>query len=102
MQQVYCPEVWGNYMYKCSALANMVKAVHEGAIGSEWNRVLTHKPVTVESSPQEILDYLRRNVALPECSVCPETHEIILSRQLSTEQVKQIKMSIQQRVRKTA
>jgi len=85
-------------MYKCSTLANIIRAVEDGVIGHEWNRVLTHKPVSFESSTQEIVDYLRKD-SIPECSVCPESRESVEARQLSTEEVRRIKEYIQQRNR---
>jgi hypothetical protein len=87
-------------MYSCSVLANTIMAVKEEAIGPEWNRVLMHKPVTFESSPQEILDYLRGG-PMPECSVCPKVVKIE-SRQLSMEEVQLIKQHVRERHRKSA
>ena len=96
-----CTTVQGDYLYSCSTLANRIMAMQEGAIGPEWNRVTTHKPVSYENSPQEIVDYLHAG-PMPECSICPETYEVVEARQLSMEEVQQIKQHIRQRLRKTA
>jgi len=93
----YCTLVHGNYLYRCVGLANKIMAAEAGIIGQEWNdRVLTHKPVTFESSPKEICDYLLKK-AVPECSVCPETRESVEHSQLSTEEVTAIKSCIAER-----
>jgi len=80
-------------MYYCAKLAHMILAVKDEAIGPEWDRVLSHKPVSFESSQQEILDYLRQG-AVPECSVCPETYEVVEARQLAAADVNRIKQTI--------
>ena len=97
----YCTTVEGDYMYSCAALAGMITAVQGGSVGPEWNRVLTHKPLFFESSPQEIRDYLFCG-PMPECSVCPESSEKFEPRQLSMEDVQRIKQHIQERHRKAA
>jgi len=93
--------VHGDYLYRGDHLANVIMAVQEGAIGSEWDRALTHKPVTFESSPQEIREYLLGG-AMPECSVCHEKVDSVEARQLSVEEVQQIKQHIRQRNQKAA
>ena len=67
----------------------MILARKEGALGPEWDQVLTHKPVSLENSPQEIVDYLLSG-QMPECSACPERHESVEARQLSMEEVRRI------------
>jgi len=89
----------GDYMYRCNFLAHLSMAIHGGVAVPEWNRVLTHKPVTFESSPQEIRDYLCGG-PMSECSVCPETREIVESKQLSVEDVQRIKELVRQRIQK--
>ena len=88
-----CGKIIGNQLYRCGTVGNIVRAYHEGAIGSKWSRALTHQPATLDCSSQEILEYLRGEV-MPECSVCPETIGAVKSRQLSVEDVKQIKARI--------
>jgi hypothetical protein len=82
-------------------LANWVKAIEEKAVVPEWNRILTHNPVSFENSPQEIADYLRGG-PMPECSVCPEKKDIIEPWQLSFEDVQRVKKHISQRIQKAA
>ena len=91
-----CTYMHGDYLHRCGHLGVIFAAISEDALAPEWNRVLTHKPVTCKSSPQEIRDYLLGG-PMPECSVCPEKYEIVESRQLSTIEVQQIKSHIQQR-----
>ena len=90
-----CGKIIGDQLYRCGTLGNIVRAYHEGAIGSEWSRALTHQPATLDSTPQEILEYIRGG-GMPECSVCPETIGAVASRQLSFEDVKQIKAHIRE------
>jgi hypothetical protein len=98
----HCTLVHGDCLYKCAELVSKVLAVQTESLGPEWNnQVLTHKPVTVESSPQEIRNYLHGG-AMPECSICPETREHIEARQLSMEEFRSIKQHIQQRIQKIA
>ena len=97
----HCPTIQGDRLYSCSHLANMIAAVQEGAIGPEWRTVLAHRPVTLESSPEEIRNYLRAE-PMPECSVCPETYKTTKARQLSMEEVQQIKHHIRERHQKVA
>lgn len=95
-----CTTIEGDYIYRCSHLANMISAISEKSIGPEWNRVLTHKPMTLENSPEEIRNYLIGD-AMKECSVCPEVRDIVEPRQLSLETIQSIKGHIQQ-LQKTA
>jgi len=88
-----CGKIIGDQLYRCGTIGNIVRAYHEGAIGSKWSRALTHKPATLDSKPQEILEYLCDG-GMPECSVCPETIGAVESRQLSVEDVRQIKAHI--------
>jgi organic radical activating enzyme len=93
----HCVLVHGDYLYRCVGLANKIMAAQAGLLGAEWNdRIFAYKPVTFENSPAEIRDYLRSG-AIPECSVCPETRELIEHRQLSMEEVESIKYHIEQR-----
>ena len=96
-----CTVMFGDYLYRCNCLAHLTHAVQEGAAEPAWNRILTHKPVSFESSPQEIRDYLCGG-PMPECSVCPETREIVESKQLSMEDVQRIKELIRQRIQRVA
>ena len=92
-----CTIVLGDKLYRCHYLAHITSALQEGVAVPEWKRVLTHKPVTFENSPQEIRDYLFGG-PMPECSVCPETCEIVEPRQLSMEHIQRIKELIRQRI----
>jgi len=67
----------------------------------EWDKVLRHKPVTFESSPQAIRDYLQSG-PMPECSVCAEKPKIVESRQLSMEEIQRMKQRIRQQIPKAA
>jgi len=94
----HCTLVHGDCLYKCAELVSKIIAVQNETLGPEWShRVLTHKPVTFESSPQEICAYLHSG-PIPECSICPETRESVEPWQLSMEEFRQI----QQRNQKTA
>jgi hypothetical protein len=76
-------------------------AVEERVLNSDWHRVLKHQPVTLESTPQEILDYLRGG-AMAECSICNEKCEPTEVRQLTSEEVKVIKERLREDKRKAA
>jgi hypothetical protein len=97
----YCTAIHGEHLYRCSLVANMVFAVKEGVLNSGWHRVLKHQPVTLESTPQEILHYLRGG-AMAECSICPEKSELTEARQLTGEEVRVIKERIREEKRKAA
>ncbi|MDR3234161.1 MAG: radical SAM protein [Planctomycetaceae bacterium] len=97
----YCPAIHRNSLYFCSHLENTIRAFQEGAIGLEWHQVLKHQPVTLESTPQEILHYLRGG-AMAECSICPEKPELTEARQLTGEEVRVIKERIREEKRKAA
>lgn len=75
---------WGRSFYKihegslwyCTRLVSANLAIKEGLFGDEWKHILSHHPMTLESSQDEILAYLKQK-ALPECSMCPEVVELI-------------------------
>jgi organic radical activating enzyme len=97
----YVTAIHGDTLYRCSLVANMVFAVKEGVLNSDWHRVLKHQPATLESTPQEIFDYLRGG-AMAECSICPEKWEQTEARQLTSEEVKVIKERLREEKRKAA
>ena len=90
-----CGKLIGDQLYRCGTLGNIVRAYHEGALSPEWSRVLPHKPVTLDNTSKEIVEYLRSG-GMPECSVCPETIGSVTSQQMSVESAKQIKEYIRE------
>ncbi|MDR0520570.1 MAG: radical SAM protein [Planctomycetaceae bacterium] len=97
----HCIAVIEDKLYRCNRLAYMIHALQAGEIGLEWSRVLSHKPVTPDNSPEEIRNYLRMR-GMPECSVCPERPVQVPARQLSTEEVLRIKQHIRQKNKEAA
>jgi organic radical activating enzyme len=70
----------GNLWY-CTRLSSVRLAVQEGLFGEEWNEILRHRPMMLNNTQEDILAYLKQT-ALPECSMCPETVEVIDARQM--------------------
>jgi hypothetical protein len=95
-----CVRVEGDYMYRCSHLADAFLSLDTGTVGPEWNRVKMHKRVTFESTPEEILRYLRSGPGA-ECSMCRgERGEFVPFRQYTMEEIQHIKELVRQRNRK--
>jgi Predicted Fe-S oxidoreductases len=71
-----CVALWDNQLYKCSLLANAQQAHSEGVIGDAWVSVLTYKPLTLESTSEEIVRHLSGQ-GVKECCICPEEYELV-------------------------
>ena len=84
-----CRNIIGEALTFCSVLANIRLALEEGVLGEAWRRALSHQPMTLVNSQEEILAYLRQGI-YPECSLCPDDVKYIEAKQLSTEQIREI------------
>jgi len=72
----------GDKLYKCSFLAHVYHATEKGVLDAEvWKAGLAYKPLTLGSTPGEIVEHLRRR-AVPECTVCPDKPMMVPTRQL--------------------
>lgn len=77
-----CTAINGDQLYKCVPLLSANLAVQEGILNADlWKAALTYSPPTLRSTPEEILELLRRQ-AMPECTVCPGKTAIVPARQL--------------------
>lgn len=71
-----------NKLYKCSYFAPIEQGVKEGILNREdWKDALTYQPLTVDSTPEEIVKHLRTS-AIKECAVCPDKKHIVEPTQL--------------------
>ena len=77
-----CMTLLGDQLYKCYRLAHVYHAVQKGVLDAEvWRAALTYKPLTLESTPEEIVEHLRKR-EIPECTVCFEKPVMVPARQL--------------------
>jgi len=82
-----CKSLVDNKLYKCSILANIAKSVEEGVLSSSlWQAALTYKPLTLDSTVDEIAVHLNTN-EIPECSNCPEQLLFVENKQLPSSRV---------------
>jgi hypothetical protein len=79
----------GETLMFCSVLANIRLSLEEGVLSDAWRRALSHKPMTLANSQEEILAYLLHG-AFPECSLCPDKVEYIEAKQLTSEQIQKV------------
>ena len=74
--------LWGNKMYKCVPLLHADYSSQKGVLNPElWKTALTYKPLTLESTPEEIVAHLRGR-EIPECTVCFEKPVYVPARQM--------------------
>ena len=67
-----CTTILGNKLFRCAALVHVHNAVQKGGLDAEdWKTALTYQPLTLQSTPEEIVKHLRRR-EIPECSACFE------------------------------
>jgi len=74
--------LWGDKMYKCSPLLHVDHGTQKSILNAElWKAALTYKPLTLESTQEEIIEHLRKR-EIPECAVCFEKPVSVPARQL--------------------
>ena len=74
--------LWGDKMYKCTPLLHADYSTQKGVLDAGlWKTALTYKPLTLESTPEEIVNHLRGR-EIPECTICFEKPTVVPSRQL--------------------
>ena len=82
-----CMTIADNKLFKCVALLHAYTASQKGVLDAEvWKAALIYQPLTLLSTPEEIIKHLRRGVG-EECAVCPEKYAIVPARQMSLENV---------------
>jgi organic radical activating enzyme len=89
----HCITIMGNKLFRCSRTSSIYQAVLDKKLPPEFNKILIHKPATVNDTTQEIERYLRDGV-MDECSLCPERFISIESRQIPAKQLTTIKQII--------
>jgi hypothetical protein len=82
-----CFNIVGDKLYSCSAISHRIHSVQNGALGKEWERVLSHQPMMLFNTQTEIEVYLNTGVK-PECAMCLEQYERQESRQLSADEIR--------------
>ncbi|MDR1958193.1 MAG: radical SAM protein [Planctomycetaceae bacterium] len=85
-----CRNILGDKLSFCSVLTNTACAYNEGAIRKEWKIALSHKPMTLTNTQEEIFAYIEERVQ-PVCSMCPGHLKSVEPKQLSLEEVRRIK-----------
>jgi organic radical activating enzyme len=78
-----CLTIMDNELHKCATLSAYYRMAMLKKISTDWNRVLTYKPLTKDTTKAEILKHITSG-AIPECSVCPEKHEFIPTSEVSS------------------
>lgn len=72
----------GNQLYSCGHLYHIAQAASEGVLNADqWKAALTYSPLTLQASPEEIVEHLRCR-AIPECAVCPGKRNIVPAQQI--------------------
>ena len=88
----------GDYLYKCSNVANCSEMVKKGLMSREWNDFLKHKQMSFKNTTSEIMNYLNQG-AMSVCSLCAvKNPEIHVPRQLSNEEVQHMRKAIKHRL----
>jgi hypothetical protein len=79
----HCVVVDADQLYRCGYLRSVTRALREGVLDADiWKAALTYSPLTLASTPEEIVEHLRCRVAMPACSICPSKRHIVPARQL--------------------
>jgi organic radical activating enzyme len=69
-------------MYKCSPLLHAHYGIQKGIMNADdWKLALTYQPLTLQSTPEEIVKHLRES-EIPECVICFEKPVTVPSKQL--------------------
>jgi MoaA/NifB/PqqE/SkfB family radical SAM enzyme len=77
-----CTLVAGDKLFKCAPLVSTYVALENGILDSEvWKLALSYKPLTLESTPEEIVKHLRTR-EVPACAICSEKCVLVPARQL--------------------
>jgi organic radical activating enzyme len=71
-----------NKLYYCCPLRHAIKSRQEGVIGTEWDEILLHRPLTPDCTREELVQYLYQGV-IKECCVCSENYEYTVPQELS-------------------
>jgi len=78
-----CTTILGDKLFKCAGLIHVYNAAQKGILDTGlWKAALTYKPLTLESTPEEIVEHLRKR-EIPECTICFEKPVTVPARQLS-------------------
>ena len=77
----------GDKLFKCCPLAMDHVAIQKNVLNADtWKTALTYQPLTLQSTPEEIVEHLRRK-AIPECTICAEKCVVVPARQLPQKQM---------------
>lgn len=72
----------GENMYKCTPLLHAFYATQKGILDADaWKPALSYQPLTLQSTPQEIVVHLR-GTEIPECTICFDKPVTVHSRQI--------------------
>jgi len=78
----HCTIIIGDKLYKCTHLLHIHDGSQNGILSADtWKAALTYLPLTLQSTPEEIVEHLRRR-AVPECTICPDKPVVVPARQL--------------------
>jgi hypothetical protein len=77
-----CSTIHGNQLCRCAYLLHVRLMTQEGVLdGDLWKAALAYSPITLQSTPKEILEHLRCRVR-PECTICPEKNDMVPAQQV--------------------
>jgi hypothetical protein len=76
-----CTTIVDRTIHRCGPLTCIQGACLEEKLPSDWNIVLEHKGMSIESSAQDICEYLRGDY-MAVCTVCPEHPEVVNAQQI--------------------
>ena len=77
-----CATLVDSKLFKCVAVVHAYVALQKGVLDAElWKAALTYKPLTLESTSEEIVAHLR-GLEIPECTICFEKPITVPARQL--------------------
>ena len=85
-----CFAIIGNELTYCSRITLMRRMLSRGELSPCWYPLKRHKPMTLDSDTQHIIDYAQK-CHHAECSLCPEQKHETSLRQLSAKTVSYIK-----------
>lgn len=88
--------IQGDRLFACSHKYRWRRGIELGILGEEWKPALLDEGASCEDTPEEILAYIR-NRFNEACSVCSIDREYIPPRQLSVDEVAEIKKHIRER-----
>jgi hypothetical protein len=69
-------------LFTCCSLFYAHDGIQKSILSAEvWKAALTYQPLTLQSTPEAIVEHLRRKV-IPACTVCAEKYLMVPSRQM--------------------